>query len=165
MSYWILAPFLLEAAEASRCYFFENRWKKLKCPNLLKPLETLIKKKYWSFYPSGPFSFDQFTLIHPVGVMLQNDGIYDKWIQYYIQNYVGIVHYSPTTYIILIIDLLLQSRLSFRFSLLVYFLSWLFRFFVCLLLFCLHFMLRKLVWLVFNFLSTFYASLSYEFAP
>ena len=39
---WYMIPFLSEAAYASWCYFFENRWKKLKCPNLLKPLGTLI---------------------------------------------------------------------------------------------------------------------------
>ena len=33
----ILALFLLEAVEASWCYFFENWWMKLKCPLLLKP--------------------------------------------------------------------------------------------------------------------------------
>ena len=31
-------PFLSEAVEASWCYFFENWFMKLKCPNLLKPL-------------------------------------------------------------------------------------------------------------------------------
>ena len=34
-----------------------------------KPPETTRhhkSKKCWSFYPSEPFSFDQFTLIHPV---------------------------------------------------------------------------------------------------
>ena len=66
MSYGILAPFLLEAAEASRYKFFENRWKKLKCPNLLKPLGTIIQQNYWSFYPSEPFSFVHFNMIHPV---------------------------------------------------------------------------------------------------
>ena len=56
----------MEAAEASQYYFFENRWKKLKCPHLLKPLGTQILNEYWSFYPSKAFSFDHFTLIHPV---------------------------------------------------------------------------------------------------
>ena len=65
MSCWILVPFLSEAAEASRYYFFENWWKKLKCPKLLKPLGILIWKKYWSVYPFEPFSFIHFTLIHP----------------------------------------------------------------------------------------------------
>jgi hypothetical protein len=54
ISYGVFAPFLSEAAEASRYYFFENRWKKLKYPNLLKLLGTIKKKKYWSFYPSEP---------------------------------------------------------------------------------------------------------------
>ena len=35
MWFWILAPFLSEAIEASK-YFVENRWKKLICPNLLQ---------------------------------------------------------------------------------------------------------------------------------
>ena len=39
---------------------------KHKCPHLLKPLGTINRNKYWSFYPSEAFSFDQFTLIHPV---------------------------------------------------------------------------------------------------
>ena len=37
---------------------------KHKIPNLLKPLG--FQKKCWSFYPSESFSFDHFTLIHPV---------------------------------------------------------------------------------------------------
>ena len=32
--FWILVPFLLEAVEASLCYFFENWLMKLKFPNL-----------------------------------------------------------------------------------------------------------------------------------
>ena len=39
---------------------------KLKFPHLLKPLGTIIQQKYWSFYPSEPFSLDQFNVIHPV---------------------------------------------------------------------------------------------------
>ena len=38
----VSAPFLLEAVEASWCYFFENWLMKLKCTNLLKPLGTII---------------------------------------------------------------------------------------------------------------------------
>ena len=59
----ILAPFLLVAVEASRCYFLENWLMKLKCPNLLKPLSTIIQKKCWSFCLSEPFSFN---MRHPV---------------------------------------------------------------------------------------------------
>ena len=33
------------AVEASGCYFFEHYLMKLKCPNLLKPLGTIIQKK------------------------------------------------------------------------------------------------------------------------
>jgi hypothetical protein len=39
-----LAPFLSEAVEASRCYFFQNWLMKLKCTNLLKPLDTIIQE-------------------------------------------------------------------------------------------------------------------------
>ena len=39
----ILAPFLLEAVEASLCHFFENWLMKLKFPNLLKPLWIMIQ--------------------------------------------------------------------------------------------------------------------------
>ena len=52
-SHWILTLFLSEAAEASRYYFFENRWKKLKCPNLLKPLGTLIFKNIGPSIPQS----------------------------------------------------------------------------------------------------------------
>ena len=38
----ILAPFLSEAVEARRCYFFENWLMKLKFPSLLKLLGTII---------------------------------------------------------------------------------------------------------------------------
>ena len=62
----ILAPFLSEAAEASQCYFFENWLMKLKCPILLKPLDTMIQRNYWSFYPSEPFRITRFTMRHPV---------------------------------------------------------------------------------------------------
>ena len=41
----ILAPFLSEAVEASRCYCFENWLMTHKCQNLLKPLGTIIQTK------------------------------------------------------------------------------------------------------------------------
>ena len=40
----VSASFLSEAAEASWYYFFENRWKKPKYQNLLKPLGTINQK-------------------------------------------------------------------------------------------------------------------------
>ena len=46
----ILATFLLEALEASRCYFFENWLMKLKCPLLVKPLGTIVQKILISTY-------------------------------------------------------------------------------------------------------------------
>jgi hypothetical protein len=52
---------------ASLCHFFENGKMKLKFPYLLKPLGTIIQQNYWPFYPSEPFSLDQFNMIHPVG--------------------------------------------------------------------------------------------------
>ena len=56
-----LIPFLSEAVGASPCYFFRNLLIKLKCPNLLKPLTTIIKQNCWFFYPSEPFSFVHFN--------------------------------------------------------------------------------------------------------
>jgi hypothetical protein len=52
--------------EASWCYFFDKWLMKLKCPNLLKPLGTLIQENYWSFYPSEPFRIPIFNMRHPV---------------------------------------------------------------------------------------------------
>ena len=63
---WIWYLYALEAVEASQCYFFENRFIKLKCPTLLKPLATVIQQNYWSFYPSEPFTFTRYTMRHPV---------------------------------------------------------------------------------------------------
>ena len=62
----ILAHFLSEAVEASRCYFFINQCKKHKCPHLLKPLGTVIQQNYWSFYPSEPIQKACFNMRHPV---------------------------------------------------------------------------------------------------
>ena len=59
----ILAPFLPEAVEANRCYFFEIWVKKLKCPHLLMPLGTIFQHNYWSFYTSEPA---RFNMRHPV---------------------------------------------------------------------------------------------------
>ena len=61
---WYL--YVLEAVEASQCYFFENRFIKIKCPTLLKPLATVIQQKYWSFCPSEPFTFTRYAMRHPV---------------------------------------------------------------------------------------------------
>ena len=59
-------PFMLEAVEASRWYFFENCLMKLKFPHLPKPLATIIQQNCWFFYPSETFSFVHFNMIHPV---------------------------------------------------------------------------------------------------
>ena len=60
--------FLSEAVEASLCYFFENWLIKLKCPNLLKPLGTIIHQNSQFYYPSEPFSFHHFNVRHPVSI-------------------------------------------------------------------------------------------------
>ena len=39
---------------------------KLKCPNLLKPLDTIIQENYQPFYPSEPFRILRFQMRHPV---------------------------------------------------------------------------------------------------
>ena len=57
-----MMPFLSEAVEVSPCYFFEKWLIKLKCPLLLRPLDTTIQKNYWSFYPSEPFTFNRYTM-------------------------------------------------------------------------------------------------------
>ena len=67
----ILAPFLSEAVEDSRCYFFENWFMKLKIYNLLKPLGTITQQNYWSFYPSELIYFAFFTMRHTVVVCEQ----------------------------------------------------------------------------------------------
>ena len=64
--HWYLVPFLSEAAEASPCYFFQNWLMKLKCPNLLKPLDTIIQENCQPFYPSEPFRIIRFQMRHPV---------------------------------------------------------------------------------------------------
>ena len=56
--------FLSEAVEASRCYFFENLWMKLKSPLLLKPRATIVQENFQSFYPSEPFRVSHFTMRH-----------------------------------------------------------------------------------------------------
>ena len=60
--------FLSEAVEASWCYFFEKKFMKLKFPNPLKPLDTIIQQNYWSFYPSQMIYFALFNMRHPVYV-------------------------------------------------------------------------------------------------
>ena len=98
----ILAPFLSEAAEASQCYFFENWLMKLKCPILLKPLDTMIQENYWSFYPSEPFRITRFTMRHPVSIQVENDNgvlgrlvpcIWDKGLTCWVlQGHSGLVY-------------------------------------------------------------------------
>ena len=67
-----LVPFLSEVAEASIFYFFKNWLMKLKCPNLLKPLDTIIQENYQPFYPSEPFRILRFQMRHPVIILTDN---------------------------------------------------------------------------------------------
>ena len=39
---------------------------KVKCPNLLKLLGTIIQENYQPFYPSEPFRITRFQMRHPV---------------------------------------------------------------------------------------------------
>ena len=39
---------------------------KLKCPILLKPLDTIIQENYHASYPSEPFRITRFKMRHPV---------------------------------------------------------------------------------------------------
>ena len=64
----IFAPYLSEAVEYSRCYFFENWFMKLKIYNLLKPLGTITQQNYWSFFSSELIYFAFFTMRHPVDI-------------------------------------------------------------------------------------------------
>ena len=69
---WLISDtFLLETVEASLCYFFVNWFMKLKCPNLLKSLGTLIQENYQSFYPSEPSRILRFDMRHPVASALE----------------------------------------------------------------------------------------------
>ena len=61
-----LAPFLSEAVEARVFYFFKNWLMKLKCPNLVKPLDTIIQENYQHFYPSKLFRITRFNMRHPI---------------------------------------------------------------------------------------------------
>ena len=64
--YWYLIPLLSEAVEASWCYFFENWLIKLKCPDLLNAVGTMIQDNYQSFYLSESFTLACFNMRHPV---------------------------------------------------------------------------------------------------
>ena len=64
--HWYPIPFLSEAVEASRCYFFENQVCISKIPNLriLKLLSNKILLAY--FYLSEPIHKVQFNMRYPV---------------------------------------------------------------------------------------------------
>ena len=51
----------------ARIWNFLKKWLvKLKCPDFLKPIGTLIQENYWPFYPSEPFRIPRFNMRHPV---------------------------------------------------------------------------------------------------
>ena len=58
--------FLLEAVEASQCYFFENRLIKLKCPHLLKVLLSFLKLGSQLLLVIWDFKVCHIELEHPV---------------------------------------------------------------------------------------------------
>ena len=66
ISYWILAPFLSEAVEASRCYFFKNQEWILKIYHLRIPklLSNRILPTYFTL--SEPIHKTQFNVRYPV---------------------------------------------------------------------------------------------------
>ena len=66
ISYWILAPFLSEAVEASRCYFLKNQqWiSKIYYLRIPKLLSNKILVKYFNL--SGPIQKIQFNVRYPV---------------------------------------------------------------------------------------------------
>ena len=66
MSRSILAPFLSEAVEASRCYFLENWLMKHKWATLLTMQSEIQHQNSQYFYPSEPFTLDHSDMRHPV---------------------------------------------------------------------------------------------------
>ena len=62
----ILVPFLSEAVEASRCYFFENWLMKHKWVALVTMQPEIYHQNYQSFYPLEPFTLDHSAMRHPV---------------------------------------------------------------------------------------------------
>ena len=64
--YWFLAPFVLEAVEASLSYFFENWMMKVKYPKLriIQIPSNTILQAY--FYLSDPNYFWRFNMRYPV---------------------------------------------------------------------------------------------------
>ena len=91
---------------------------KFKFPNLLKPLGTIIQQNYWSFYPSEPFSFVHFNMIHPVFKAYtgwtMNDAVFCAWFHGNMQNIYRhlallIMYFAPKNSIILSIrDMVVQ---------------------------------------------------------
>ena len=61
-----LTPFLLEAVEASRCYFLENWLMKHKWATLVIMQSEIQHQKSQYFYPSEPFILDHSDMRHPV---------------------------------------------------------------------------------------------------
>ena len=64
--HWYLISFLLEAVEASLCYFFEHWLQISKCHNLRHLENTLYSWNYQIWYLSEPIYFIYFNMRHPV---------------------------------------------------------------------------------------------------
>ena len=77
----ILAPFLLEAVEASRCYFFENWLVKLKCPNLRNIQITSFWLKSCFKLASEVFKVCQIQSEDPV-----ENPLYQDWTNFWYKN-------------------------------------------------------------------------------
>ena len=52
-----------------------------KCPNLLKPLATIIQENYQRLYPSEPFRITRFQMRHPVFEKKSNQFWREIWCQ------------------------------------------------------------------------------------
>ena len=79
--YYVLARVQRISYWNELCVTFLKQIEEHKCPKLFKAPINIIRKKYWSFYPSKPFIFVHFTLIHPVEVVT------------YIQNVQYTIHF------------------------------------------------------------------------
>ena len=90
-----MITFLLEAVEASLCYFFKNWLMKHKSPNLLKPLGTIIHQNSQFYYPSEPFSFHHFNVRHPVEALVSEIGTGSIFcLSFSLSNRVGDFHFK-----------------------------------------------------------------------
>ena len=79
-------------------YCFQNWFMKLKFPNLLKPLGTIIQQNYCCLYPSEVIYFAPFTMIlrHPVLWILILTSIISK--EYLRPLFLGAFHFVTIPY-------------------------------------------------------------------